>query len=204
VLENDELIHIEHMLGTDDNAELTRLPINIDFKRIGTLATQLHTRKIAEVLTYHEQRTRFSSSLFEASPLSNQIAQALLVDAHAPEMALQDKYIFVCAPISLNVAFEKDYYLLCLQSVAESEIRHLPLAPTWLTADSPKHLETAELLSHNLSLYAWLSFKFPQIFVDGDKVIGLRSMLSRYIENALLSQAGYGDTQREIGYLNNR
>ena len=204
VLENDELIHIEHMLGTDDNAQLTRLPINIDFKRIGTLATQLHTRKIAEVLTYHEQRTRFSSSLFEASPLNNQIAQALLVDAHAPEMALQDKYIFVCAPIALNVAFEKDYYLLCLQSVAQSKIRHLPLAPTWLTADSPKHLETAELLSHNLSLYAWLSFKFPQTFVDGDKVIGLRSKLSRYIENALLSQAGYGDTQREIGYLNNR
>ncbi|MFM2434645.1 MAG: hypothetical protein RL063_624, partial [Pseudomonadota bacterium] len=87
---------------------------------------------------------------------------------------------------------------------AQSEIRHLPLAPTWLTANSPKHLETAELLSHNLSLYAWLSFKFPQIFVDGDKVIGLRSRLSRYIENALLSQAGYGNTQRETEYLNNR
>jgi len=203
VLENDELIHIEHMLSTDDNAELTHLPISVDFKRIGQLAMQLHTKKIAEVLTYHEQRSRFDSSLFVASPLANQIAQALLVDEHASDMALQDKYIFVCAPIALNVAFEKDYYLLCLQSVSQSKQRHLPVAPNWLDADHAKHLEAAELLSHNLSLYAWLSFKFPQIFIDGDKVKYLQSKLSRYIENALLSQAGYGDTQREIGYLQN-
>ncbi len=116
-------------------------------------------------------------------------------------MSLKDKYIFVCAPISLNVAFEKDYYLLCLQSVAQSQVRHLPTPPNWLESASPKHLETAELLSHNLSLYAWLSFKFPQFFVDGNEVKALRQRVSRYIENALLTQAGYGDTTREIDYL---
>jgi ATP-dependent RNA helicase SUPV3L1/SUV3 len=116
-------------------------------------------------------------------------------------MALKDKFIFVCAPISLNVAYEKDYYLLCLKSVAESQQRILPAAPVWLSANSPKHLEVAELLSHNLSLYAWLGFKFPQIFVDGAKVKALRLQVSSYIESALLTQAGYGDTSREIDYL---
>jgi ATP-dependent RNA helicase SUPV3L1/SUV3 len=99
------------------------------------------------------------------------------------------------------VAFEKDYYLLCLQSVAQSQIRYLPTSPSWLDSVSPKHLEAAELLSHNLSLYAWLSFKFPQIFVDGDEVRSLRQHVSRYIEIALLTQAGYGDTTREVDYL---
>jgi len=201
VLENDELIHIEHMLGVDDTSDLTKLPIGIHFNQIGQLATQLHTRKIAEVLVYYQQRSRFNSDLFAQTPLNNQIAQALLVDEHAPEMSLKDKFIFVCAPISLNVAFEKDYYLLCLRSVVDSQIRKLPVAPVWLESESPKHLETAELLSHNLSLYAWLSFKFPQIFVEGDAVKSLRQRVSRYIESALLTQAGYGDTSREVDYL---
>jgi ATP-dependent RNA helicase SUPV3L1/SUV3 len=201
VLENDELIHIEHMLATDDTADLTKLPISINFMQIGDIAAHLHTRKIAEILSYHQERTKFHHDLFEQSSLNTQIAQAQLVDEHAPNMALKDKFIFVYAPISLNVAFEKDYYLMCLQSVAQSTTRHLPMAPVWLESHSPKHLEQAELLSRNLSLYAWLSFKFPQCFVDGASVRALRQQVSRYIERALLTQAGYGDASREVDYL---
>lgn len=201
VLENDELIHIEHMLSADDTADLKKLPININMMQIDGIAGKLHTRKISEILIYFQERSRFEHALFEQAPLNAQISQALLVDEHAPDMSLHDKYLFVCAPISLNVAFEKDYYLLCLQSVAQSKTRYLPNSPEWLSSDSPKHLEAAELLSHNLSLYAWLSFKFPQFFVDGGQVRTLRQQVSRYIERALLTQAGYGDTSREIDYL---
>ncbi|WP_047548744.1 helicase-related protein [Methylotenera sp. G11] len=201
VLEEDELIHIEHMLTADDTADLAKLPVNIDMMQIDGIAAKLHTRKISEILIYHQERTRFSHALFAMASVNSQINQALLVDEYAPDMSLKDKYIFTCAPISLNVAFEKDYYLLCLQSVAQSRARHLPLRPAWLDSESPKHLEQAELLSHNLSLYAWLSFKFPQFFTDGRLVTALRQQVSRYIERALLTQSGYGDTSREIDYL---
>jgi len=201
VFECDELIHIEHMLTTDDTSNLTKLPINISFGQIESISQKLHTRKIAEVLTYHQQRVRIDSELFTQTSLNTQIAQAILVDEHAPTMSLKDKFIFICAPISLSVAFEKDYYLLCLQSVVTSQIRRLPTPPSWLESDSPKHLETAELLSHNLSLYAWLSFKFADIFVDGGEVRLYRQRVSRYIESALLTQKGYGDTTREVDYL---
>lgn len=204
VLENDELIHIEHMLMADDTADLKKLPVNINMLQVDSIAAKLHTRKISEILIYHQERTRFEHALFEMASLESQISQALLVDEYAPAMSLKDKYIFVCAPISLNVAFEKDYYLLCLQSVAQSKVRHLPPRPAWLDSESPKHLEAAELLSHNLSLYAWLSFKFPQFFMDGNQVTALRQQVSRYIERALLTQAGYGDTSRDIDYLMTR
>jgi ATP-dependent RNA helicase SUPV3L1/SUV3 len=209
VLENDELLHIEHMLATDDTATLTQLPMSLSFSNVVKVADQLHTRKLAEVLTYYQERllnrkNADKPSFLTPASLNTQIMQALLVDAHAPQLSLKDKYIFVCAPIALNVAFEKDYYLLCLRSVAESQVRLLPTAEDWLESTSPKHLELAELLSHNLSLYAWLSFKFPQIFVEGKGVGNLRQRISRYIESALLMQAGYGDTSREIDYLSNR
>jgi ATP-dependent RNA helicase SUPV3L1/SUV3 len=201
VFEHDELIHVEHMLSTDDTSDLTKLPISINLSLIRDISHKLHTRKIAEILNYYQERMRFNSVLFTQSSLTTQISQALLVDEHAPAMSLKDKFIFVCAPISLNLAYEKDYYLFCLQSVEKSQIRRLPTAPIWIESVSPKHLETAELLSHNLSLYAWLSYKFPQIFVDGEEVRPLRHRISRYIEKALLTQAGYGDTTREIDYL---
>lgn len=204
VLEDDERIHIEHMLSADDSANLDKLPVSISFSKIGEIAARLHTRKISEVLMFHHERTRLEHALFEQVALNNQISQALLVDEHAANLSLKDKYIFVCAPISLNVAFEKDYYLMCLKSVAQSTIRHLPVEPTWLNSTSPKHLEDAELLSHNLSLYAWLSFKFPQFFTDADQVSVLRKQVSRYMERALLTQSGYGDTSREIDYLMTR
>jgi ATP-dependent RNA helicase SUPV3L1/SUV3 len=202
VLENDERIHIEHMLSVDDTADLQKLPINLPYTHIDGLSEKLQTRKIAEVLANIQERNRYQDSFFEQASLNTQINQALLIDEYAPNMSLKDKYIFVCAPIALNVAFEKDYYLLCLQSVAQSTIRLLPTAPDWLFSNSPKHLEAAELLSHNLSLYAWLSFKFPQLLVDGSRVSTLRKQISRYIESALLTQNGYGVISRELDYNN--
>lgn len=204
IFEADERIHIEHMLTTNDDANLSKLPVSIGFHQIEALGKKLHTGKIAEILSYHEERNRIQHPLFASAPMISQIQQALLVDAYAPSMSLKDKYIFVCAPIALNVAFEKDYYLLCLKSVAESQIRYLPLAPDWLTGSAPKHLETAELLSHNLSLYAWLSFKFPNTFIEGEYVSDLRQRVSRYIERALQVQTGYGDTQRENELVKHR
>ena len=72
--------------------------------------------------------------------------------------------------------------------------------PDWLDSTSPKYLEDAENLSKDLSLYAWLSFKFPEIFFEGDTVPMLRARISRYIEQALLTQAGFGDTSKELLY----
>jgi ATP-dependent RNA helicase SUPV3L1/SUV3 len=198
VLEDDERIHIAHMLATNDSENLEKLPISPNFGQIAAIEQQLHTNKLAECLEYFAQRLRFKHDLFALANVSAQHAQALLVDEFAPNMSLQDKFTFACAPISINVNIEKDYYLMCLQSAYLLAPRALPIAPVWLDSHNPKHLEAAENLSQNLSLYAWLSYKFAQIFVDGEKVPELRQRISQYITRALLMQAGYGQTAREI------
>ena len=198
VLEDDEHIHIEHMLATDDTADLQKLPISANFGEMAAISQQLHTNKLAECLEYFAQRLRFSHDLFALGNVEAQFKQALLVDEFAPNMSLHDKFVFACAPISINVNFEKDYFLMCLQSAYLLAPRALPIAPIWLDSTNSKHLEKAEILSQNISLYAWLSFKFPQVFVDADKVGDLRKQISRYITRALLTQAGYGQTAREV------
>ena len=202
ILEDDERFHIEHMLSTDDTSNLSKLPIAPNFSQMAKIANKMHTGKLAECLEFFTQKLTFNHAHFELSSVAAQHAQALLVDEFAPKMALKDKFIFACAPISINTNIEKDYFLMCLQSAYTLTSRALPTTPTWLTSNSQKHfnskyLEAAESLGQNISLYAWLSYKFPQVFIDGNDVKALRNQVSIYIENALLTQAGYGQTARE-------
>src|SRR5690606_32732811 len=96
---------------------------------------------------------------------------------------------------------EKDYFLQCLHSVSTGKPRRLPPNYDWLKTGSAKHLETAETLSQEISLYAWLPGKFPHIFHESSRLPALRDAVNRYIERALLTQAGYGNTSKELLYL---
>ncbi len=204
VFEDDERIHIEHMLNVDDTSDLEKLPIAPNFSEIKAIADKLHTAKMSECFEYFANKVKFNHTLFALTSTTTQFTQALLVDEFAPKMALKDKFVFTNAPISINVNIEKDYFLLCLKSVYESTVRHLPPKPIWLDSHHAQYLEAAELLSQNISLYAWLSYKFPSTFVDAELISSYRKAVSRYIERALLLQAGYGDTLRELDFLQKR
>jgi ATP-dependent RNA helicase SUPV3L1/SUV3 len=202
ILEDDERFHIEHMLNTDDTSNLSKLPIAPNFGQIEEIASKMHSAKLSECLEYFSQKLRFNNEYFELSSVAAQYNQALLVDEFAPKMALKDKFIFACAPISINTNIEKDYFLMCLRSAYLLAPRALPPSPVWLNSSNPQHLEAAEILSQNISLYAWLSYQFPQVFIDGANLISFRNKVSRYIENALLTQAGFVQTMREKDVCN--
>lgn len=198
--ENDELIHLEHMLTTSDVTDLEKLPISPSFTHLSEIAGTLHTHKISEALTYFSERIRIDSDLFEIAPLQTQMQLALLVDEFAPKLNLKDKFIFTCAPIGWDKARERDYFLSCLDCVTNNQKKALPADVIWLDSSSPKHLEEAEELSKDISLYAWLAHKFPKHFYQLDELPALRNKVSRYIEAALLLQAGYKDTSKELMY----
>ena len=198
--ESDELIHLEHMLTTSDLADLDKLPISPSFPQLSEIAGTLHTHKISEALAYFAERISINSDLFEIAPLQTQNQLALLVDEYAPKLNLKDKFIFTCAPISWDKPRERDYFLSCIDCVANNRRKGLPAEVTWLNSTSPKHLEEAEDLSKDISLYAWLAHKFPKHFYQLDELSALRNKVSRYIEAALLVQAGYKDTSKELMY----
>lgn len=199
--EQDELIHIEHMLHTSDVADLQKLPVSPNFKDITKIAGEMYTHKLSEVLSFVRERFSSNSDLFELAPLDTQMQLALIIDAYAPKLHLKDKFIFSCAPVGWDKARERDYFLSCLECVAEHKTKAMPEV-NWLTSTSPKHLEEAEDLSKDISLYAWLSLKFPHHFNQAEDLPVLRSRVSRYIEAALLVQSGYQDTSKELMYQN--
>ena len=198
--ENDELVHLEHMLTTSDVAELAKLPIAPNFLHIQAIAGTLHSHNINELLTYFAERIAFNSDLYETAPLQAHTALATLIDAHAPSLALADKFTFSCAPVSLDKPHERDYFLNCLSCVMHTQKKGLPSDTDWLSSTSPKHLEAAEDLSKDISLYAWLSYKYPAIFYENEALPVLRNLVNTYIERALLIQSGYQDTSKELMY----
>ncbi len=198
--EDDELLHLDHMLTTSDTAEMARLPITPSLFHMQTLSDARHSNKLGELLAYFSEQIGMQSEIFETATLGLHVAQAHLIDEYAPHLPLREKFIFSCAPVSLDKEHERDFFLACLKNFVGGRQRALPPEPVWLTSTSPRHLEVAENLSKDLSLYAWLSFKFPDIFHQGARVPELRSRVSRYIEQALLTQAGFGETTKEIFY----
>jgi ATP-dependent RNA helicase SUPV3L1/SUV3 len=203
VLEDDEQIHIEHMLNIDDTATITHLPIPIQINNLNNISNKLHSNKLAECIAYLTDHQFKKDVLCETSHASAQYAQALIVDEVAPNMAFNDKFALACAPLSIQVPIEKDYFIQCIQSIYQNKQHSIPLAPSWLNGGSEKHLQQAEILSQHISLYAWLSYKFPTIFTQFDALPKLRAQVANYIKQALLTQKGYGDTSKEIE-LNNR
>ncbi|PKO25325.1 MAG: helicase [Betaproteobacteria bacterium HGW-Betaproteobacteria-8] len=198
--EQDELLHLEHALYASDISGLERLPISPFFGHIDVLSGMLHTDRLGELLTFFAERVTVKSSLFQTADMSAHIQLGAWIDLQAPELSLRDKFIMSCAPVSLDRPHESDYFLACLQSVRNGKARRLPPEYDWLSSSSPKHLQEAEDLSQDISLYAWLAGKFPQIFIENENLPVLRNKVSRYIERALLTQAGYGSTSKELLY----
>jgi ATP-dependent RNA helicase SUPV3L1/SUV3 len=200
--EADELIHLDHMLTTSDIADLNRLPVAPNFAHIDEISRTLHTNKISESFAFFVERISIDSDLFEIAPLQTQYQLGILIDTHAPQLNLKDKFTFACAPIAWDKPKERDYFLTCLNTVMHHKKQGLPTNQNWLNSTSPKHLEEAEDLDKAISLYAWLAHKFPSHFHEFTLIADLRTRVSRYIEGALLIQAGYQDTSKELMYKN--
>jgi ATP-dependent RNA helicase SUPV3L1/SUV3 len=198
--EDDELLHLDHMLATSDKSDLQKLPVTPNLFHMQYLAEARHSDQIGELLAFFSEQIGIDSPYFETATLGLHVAQGALIDEFAPDLPLAHKFVFSCAPVSLDKDHERDYFLACLRSFAAQKPRSLPQVPTWIASTSPRHLEEAEYLSKDLSLYAWLSFKYPAIFHQGNEVPALRARISRYIEQALLTQAGFGDTSKELFY----
>jgi ATP-dependent RNA helicase SUPV3L1/SUV3 len=203
VLEDHERFHIERMLNSSDTSHIKQLPVRVGVDAVLEASKNLRTNNLMVCLEFLGDQRADPSSLFGTAGVKAQLSQAMLVDLHAPTLSLQDKYTFACAPTSVDTHFETEYFLECLKSVVRGTPQPLPFNPIWLVpSDSkrhnPKHLEDAETLSQNLSLYAWLSHQFPKVFVEGALVKPMRARLSDYITHALLTQAGYLETTREV------
>lgn len=199
VLEDDEQWHLQAMLDADDTVPPFALPIAVGGGDIEALSLRIPTWRLAECMEYlHKQYARSPGQhVLQWQVTSLQHQQAMLIDQTAPQLCMRDKYRLMCAPLAIQVPIARDYFVQCVQAVATQQARSLPQMPEWLNGQQAQYLEQAELICQHLSLYSWLSYQYPRIFVDSALIDDARKKLNGFIGRALRVQAGYGKTQRE-------
>lgn len=199
VLEDDEQWHLHAMLQVDDTVPPFALPIAAGGDDIETLSQQIPTWRLAECIEYlHNQYARQPHQQhLQWQVTALQYQQALLIDETAPTLGMRDKFRLMCAPLAIQVPIARDYFVQCVTAVATQQTRPLPSLPDWLHGQQAHYLEQAELICQHLSLYSWLSYQYPQVFIDRAHIDHARQRLNAYISRALRVQAGYGKTQRE-------
>lgn len=200
-LDPHELEFVKKTLGTKLQDFKGKLAIAPNLWHIEALATMLGTKHIGTLLAYFADQVSTDSPLFTTASLEDSIALGhkvdFLIEQAGAELSLAHKFTLACAPIDAGKNAEMDFYAKCVWSILANREQKLPQPPEWLAKHNYSMLEAAEQLSKDISLYAWLSFKFPKVFIEGEQVSDLRSQVSAYIENALVQQVGFGETGKE-------
>jgi ATP-dependent RNA helicase SUPV3L1/SUV3 len=179
-------------LGAPDCFGVERLPVTASLWHVEQLASLLETDNIAEILGYFASRIAVQSPIFVADSMTTATALAGEVQRLGRWLPLATRHALSCAPVSPDKDDEATWFAHYVGALAAGLKSGLPRKPDWLRTDEPRHLAEAEMLSKNISLYAWLGFKFPEAFPEAGEVPAYRHAVSLYIERELLRQGGFG------------
>ena len=175
-------------------------PVTIPFKvsanleHIKLVGSILEEESLEEILRFFVKNMQFNGP-FRAINLEGMLEAAQIVDRY--RLDLPSKYHLACAPVS----FVSPYIVESFERYVRALEQHKPVAyipPSHLGehAVTMEQLLEAEDRVKEISLYLWLSYRFPEYFVDAEKARDQRGVLNRFIE-ASLKQANFVARCRE-------
>ncbi len=191
-------IHERGFVGALDEASLSTiskafysplpnisLPISVmaNLEHIILIGEILESDNILEILEFFADNMEFEGP-FKSSNIDSMLEIASIVSEY--HLDLQTRFILSCAPASISSPYiESVFHRYIKQIEAGGEVLYIP------PRDLPKFAQTNDMLLNaedrvrEISLYLWLSFKFPEQFRDTQKAINARVRLNQFIENSL-------------------
>jgi ATP-dependent RNA helicase SUPV3L1/SUV3 len=154
-----------------------------NFEHIELVSKIIETESLSEILGFFVKHMQFEGP-FVAANIENMLEIAKMVDLY--KLDLKAKYHLACAPLSLGSPYLESVfhrYLIALemgQPIGFSVPDDLPAV-----ASISEMLFEAEERVKEVSLYLWLSYRFPDNFVDTDNALEARNILNAFIEKSL-------------------
>ena len=143
----------------------------------------LETNNLSTILNFFADNMEFEGP-FIAGNIDSLLEIAEIVDNY--EFDLKTKYYLSSAPAPISSPYiEAVFHRYIRELEQDKQVRYIP--PNRL----PKFAQTNEMMLEaedrvrEISLYLWLSFKFPEHFKDTKKAIEAREKLNRFIEESL-------------------
>ena len=143
----------------------------------------LQTDNIISILTFFAENMEFDGP-FVAGNIDAMLDIAYIVDEY--ELDLKTKYFLTCAPASTSSPYIESVFHRYIRTIESGdEVIYIPPRDLPVFAQTNDMLLNAEDRVREISLYLWLSFKFPEKFPDTEKAISSRARLNQFIENSL-------------------
>ena len=161
------------------------LPVSVmaSLNHVMLIGEILETENITTILGFFADNMEFDGP-FMAANIDSMLDIAAIVDEYA--LDLKTRFYLSCAPASISSPYiESVFHRYIRQIEAGSKVLYIPPRDLPAFAQTNDMLLNAEDRVREISLYLWLSFKFPDIFEDTQKAIAARVRLNSFIENSL-------------------
>jgi ATP-dependent RNA helicase SUPV3L1/SUV3 len=164
--------------------------VKATMEQIEELSSHLHTKSLTKILQYFSKHMKFDGP-FVANNISNMIELSAILDKKHG-LKIQDKYILAQAPINTRSPLIRDAYFAYINAIFKNKKCDYRLfINTKKLASTQKDLLQAEDEVKKISLYLWLSYKLPEIFIDGEKAFNSRKVVNKYCEDSLRLNLSY-------------
>jgi ATP-dependent RNA helicase SUPV3L1/SUV3 len=161
------------------------LPVSVmaSLEHVMLIGEILETENVTTILGFFADNMEFDGP-FKAANIDSMLEIAAIVDEY--HLDLKTRYYLSCAPASISSPYiESVFHRYIKQIEAGGKVLYIPPRDLPAFAQTNDMLLNAEDRVREISLYLWLSFKFPDIFQDVDKALQARVRLNNYIENSL-------------------
>ena len=178
------LEHIDTMFHSPLRTIKPPFKVKATIDQISSFASHLQTADLTKILKFFLKNMRFSGP-FVATNIQNMLDLAILLDTKT-HLKLEEKYILSSAPTNTKSPLLRDAYLAYVRAVIEK--KPVPYRLMISLKHPPKtelELLKAEDEVKKISLYLWLSYKFPTIFFDTINALKMRIAVNQYCENSL-------------------
>jgi ATP-dependent RNA helicase SUPV3L1/SUV3 len=161
------------------------LPVSVmaSLEHVMLIGDILETQNITTILGFFADNMEFDGP-FMAANIDSMLEIAAIVDEYS--LDLKTRFYLSCAPASISSPYiESVFHRYIRQIEAGGEVLYIPPRDMPAFAQTNDMLLNAEDRVREISLYLWLSFKFPDIFKDTQKALAARVRLNNFIENSL-------------------
>jgi len=162
-----------------------KLPVSVmaSLEHVMLIGKILESENITTILGFFADNMEFDGP-FNAANIDSMLEIAAIVDEY--HLDLKTRFYLSCAPASISSPYiESVFHRYIKQIEAGGEVLYIPPRDLPAFAQTNDMLLNAEDRVREISLYLWLSFKFPDIFQNTGKALEARVRLNNYIENSL-------------------
>ncbi len=162
-----------------------QLPFSVmaSLEHVMLIGEILETEQLSVILNFFADNMEFEGP-FIAANLDSMLEISAIVDEY--RLDLKTRFNLACAPASISSPYiESVFHRYIRQIEAGTTVEYIP------PRDLPKFAQTNEMMLNaedrvrEISLYLWLSFKFPELFPQVEEALKARVRLNSFIEASL-------------------